>query len=760
MHRFPSYLVLIFLTAAIFIGFYVSTPSIELEDKTPENVFSLKNALENVKQMSKKPHATGFPAHKDVQKYLVEELRSLGLSPEVQSGYSLGKGRNLTKATNIMAKIKGREKGKALLLLSHYDSNPHSSLGASDAASGVATILEGIRAFLSKNTTPRNDIIVLFTDAEELGLNGASLFVDEHPWAKQIGLALNFEARGSGGPSYAFIETNRGNKNLLQEFIKANPKYPVANSLYYSIYKMLPNDTDLTVFRENRDIDGFNFAFIDDHFDYHTAQDSYERLDHKSLAHQGSYLMPLLEHFSEADITQLKSLTDYVYFNIPFFEVVSYPFDWIWPILVIALVFFVLILARGIKKGTIALKGILQGFLPLFIVLILNGIVAYAVWPFLKTIYPSYENILHGFTYNGHAYIWSVVFFAIATCIFTYNRFKKISIANLIVAPLFLWILICVAIANYLPGASFFVIPVYALLAMWFVCVNQKEPSIWPLLFLSLPAIWLYSPFISGFAIGLGLKMLVASALLLSLTFVLILPIFSRIGFPKSWAQVFFVFSIAGMVYAHIQTEYTTENRFPNSLVFIQDDNANKSYWASYDAVLSDWNESYFKGKELETSPITNIISSKYNTLLRHYSNAPTISVKSPFVETSLDSIINGNRHLTLCIAPNRPINRIEVYTNIIPLTKAKINGLPISPYDLLDRASGKLLTHFYSPGDYTEIELVYPENEKLQLTILEASNDLLENPKLNIKKRPENNMPMPFVLNDAVLTLNTFLYD
>jgi len=49
--------------------------------------------------------------------------------------------------------------------------------------------------------------------------------------------------RGSGGPSYMLIETNRGNANLIKEFTKANPEYPVANSLAYSIYKMLPNDT-------------------------------------------------------------------------------------------------------------------------------------------------------------------------------------------------------------------------------------------------------------------------------------------------------------------------------------------------------------------------------------------------------------------------------------------------------------------------------------------------------------------------------------
>ena len=42
--------------------------------------------------------------------------------------------------------------------------------------------------------------------------------------------------------------------NLISEFKNANPGFPSANSLMYSVYKMLPNDTDLTVFREQADI--------------------------------------------------------------------------------------------------------------------------------------------------------------------------------------------------------------------------------------------------------------------------------------------------------------------------------------------------------------------------------------------------------------------------------------------------------------------------------------------------------------------------
>ena len=42
---------------------------------------------------------------------------------------------------NILARIEGSEPGKALMLLSHYDSEVSTSFGASDAGSGVVVIL-------------------------------------------------------------------------------------------------------------------------------------------------------------------------------------------------------------------------------------------------------------------------------------------------------------------------------------------------------------------------------------------------------------------------------------------------------------------------------------------------------------------------------------------------------------------------------------------------------------------------------------------
>lgn len=759
MKKFTTGITLFLLGLATYWSFSSSMPSYQQSDTILLNSFSTDRALTHVKKISEAPHAVGFPAHKEVRDYIVSELEEMGLKTSLQEGYTAGDWANLSKATNILARIPGSEQGKALLLLSHYDSNPHSSLGASDAGSGVATILEGIRAFLSENKIPKNDIIILISDAEELGLNGADLFVNKHPWAEEVGLVLNFEARGSGGPSYMLIETNRGNSRLIEEFTAAGTEFPVANSLVYSIYKMLPNDTDLTVFREDRDIEGLNFAFIDDHYDYHTMRDNYERLDRNTLAHQGSYLMPLLTHFSNADLGDLKSLNDDVYFNVPFFKLVSYPFDWIWPMFVLALLSFICLLIYGFKKQRLHLKEIFKGFMPLAISLLINGVIGFYSWTLLKWLYPQYLDILHGFTYNGYYYIAAFVFLSIAICFWAYHKYQNISTPNLLVAPIFLWLIICGAVAMYLPGASFFIIPLFALLACFLVIINQKDPNPYLLVFMALPALWIYAPFIKMFPVGLGLKMMVASTILTSLTFYLLLPIF---GFYKSKNKLAFLGQLLFVIFiivAHFNAGFTKDRAKPSSLLYVLNTDDNSAQWVSYDHVLIDWNKPYLDGSTLKTENYQ-VISSKYSSGFTYSANAPLKEIASPKVEKSLDTIVGDNRLVKLTITPQRPVNRLEVFTNTVPLTAVKVNEIELSPYYLKDRNRSKLLTHYISNNDATTLELLFPKEQVLELQIYEASNDLLSHPLFSVPERPETSIPMPFILNDAILTTKKLRFE
>ncbi|WP_281847731.1 M28 family peptidase [Olleya namhaensis] len=757
-------LAILIIILAVYASFDALLPNKISDLETPLNQFSTERALIQLAEISKKPHYTGSEEHTKVRNYIVSELEKLGLEPQLQEGYTISKWGNLAKPINILARIKGTANTKALMLLTHYDSNPHSAIGASDAGSGVVTILEGLRAFLADGKQPKNDIIIGITDAEELGLNGADLFVNQHHWAKDIGLVLNFEARGSGGPSYMLIETNGGNANLMKQFVAAHPKFPVANSLAYSIYKMLPNDTDLTVFRRDGNIEGFNFAFIDDHFDYHTKMDNYERLDRNTLEHQGSYIMPLLHHFSQANLDQVKSTEDYIYFNVPFFNTVIYPFSWIIPMLILAIVLFIGLIIYGFRNHKLQLKVIKTGFNSFLLSLITSGIIGYFGWSLLLLIYPEYKELLHGFTYNGHTYIWFFVLITLAISFMFYrNTYKVNNTASLLVAPLTLWLIICTAIALKLEGASFFIIPVYFSLAAFFVLLKQKQPNSFLLTILCIPTLFILTPFVKMFPVGLGLKMLVASAVLVVLIFGLCLPIFGQLKHKKRWSYMFFFFGIVAFFMAHFNSAFTPDTPKPNSLVYTLDLDNNTALWATYDKTLDSYTENFLGSTPKEASQLNkNTFGSKYASGYTYASNAPVKAIPSPKIELSNDTIINNTRFFNICVMPQRDVQRMELFSDSTNLFKSfKINGVEAyrDKGDSLvfqNRKRNRLFSFYVEKGQMLDMQISVPKNQKTELQLFEASFDLLENEHFSIPPRSLNMIPKPFVLNDAVLVKKT----
>ncbi|MGL2962757.1 M20/M25/M40 family metallo-hydrolase [Flavobacterium sp. RSB2_4_14] len=745
------------LIAILFGVFYFMMPQSYDETEAPLSEFSTKRALEKVKEITKKPHFVGSKNHEVVAQFLKKELENLGLETSFQEGFTMTEKGTLVYSKNIIARIKGSANTKALLLLSHYDSAPHSSsLGASDDASGVATILESVRAFLHNKTAHKNDIIILFTDAEELGLNGATLFVTQHKWAKEIGLALNFEARGTSGPSYMLMETNEGNAKMVDAYSNGNVQYPVSNSLMYSIYKMLPNDTDLTVFRVNGKIQGFNFAFIDSHYNYHTAQDNFQNLDPKSLAHQGSYLFPLLNYYSNADLKNLNSKEDKVYFNVPF-AFLSYPFGWIVPMILIGFGLLFLFLFIGMGKHVLRMDEVIKGFIPLFGSLITAGLATYIGWKLLLNFYPQYQDILHGFTYNGHDYIYAFVSLSLAICFLFYkNKLKHNPEMNQTIAPLLIWLLLNIGIALKLKGAGFLIIPVISsTLMLGFFVLTQK--SNWFInCLLAIPTLIILVPFIQMFPVGLGLKILFGSAVLTVLTFALLFPIFGTFKRKGIWSLLFFIISIGFFVKAHLTSDYSNSKAKPNSLIYILDGDTNKANWTTYDVNLDEWTKGYLgDNPKSGTTLNTNKLYSKYGSSYTFMSDAPVKNIAKPTIEFLRDTI-KGNQHLyRIKISPNRRVNRYDIFnTNDVQINNFSANGVKSLNFEsnISSKTVGKLLTYYVVDNQPLEMDFSIPANQKLDLNLVESSFDLMSNPLFTITKRKSWMIPTPFVLNDAVI--------
>ena len=757
MKKKHSALLSVGFLAAVLCGVYFSMMPHWLSDNTSLAEFSTSRSLEHIKAIAGKPHYVGSDNHEQVAAYLEKQLQELGLETATQRGTSLSDWGNLVASKNIMARIKGTGDGKALLLLSHYDSAPHSaSLGASDDASGVATILEAVRAFLHAKTPHKNDIIILFTDAEELGLNGAVLFVTQHMWAKEVGLVLNFEARGTEGPSYMLMEVNRGNAAMVKAFTDAKPGYPVSNSMMYSIYKMLPNDTDLTVFREHGKVPGFNFAFIDGHYNYHTAQDDYAHLSPKTIEHQGTYLMPLLQYFSNADLAKMDSADDFVYFNTPFYFV-SYPFSWVWYMWTGALALFLFLIFIGVGKRVLNFREMAIGFLPMLGTLILAGLLTFLGWKILLSAYPQYNDLLNGFTYNGHDYIGAFVFLALAVCFLLYLKPRnEIAAANHSVAPLLLWIIVNLAIAAYLPGAGFFIIPVFfGLLTLAYFIITQSSNRFINLL-LAVPALVLFAPFIVMFPVGLGLKMLTGSAVLMVLVFTLLLPIFGTFPRKGAWSLVMLLVSIVFFVKAHLNSGYEPGKAKSNSLVYLLDADKNKAVWATYDRNLDPWTKSYLGENPTTATALKSLpLFSKYDTPFSFSAVAPLKPIAKPSIEFLRDSVIGNQRYLKIRITPNRKVNRYDIFADATtPFHNFKANGATAlgQKGSLYQRKNERVLSYYVVANQPLLLEFSVPKNAHPNLWLLESSFDLTSNPIFKMIPRKNWMMPTPFVLNDAVI--------
>ncbi len=195
----------IIIVGAIVIGLMQIKAPEPADLNGPLDSFSSARAMEKLQVIAKEPHPIETPEHDKVRDYLISELEGLGLSPEVQKSFVTNEWfeRVFTgNIENIIARIPGTDNSKAIMIAGHYDSVP-TSPGAADDGAAIAAMLETVR-ILQMSGPLKNDVILHMSDGEEAGLLGSKAFTDEHPWAKDVGLVLNFEARGNKGESFMF----------------------------------------------------------------------------------------------------------------------------------------------------------------------------------------------------------------------------------------------------------------------------------------------------------------------------------------------------------------------------------------------------------------------------------------------------------------------------------------------------------------------------------------------------------------------------
>ena len=585
--RGPATLLLLLVTAWLSSS-YRTIPS-PVAATAPDSVFSSARAMSHLARIASEARPPGSPNHARTRDYLIDRLGALGHTASVQTATSFdaGYGGAMTVATvrNILARIPGTEPGgPAVLVTAHYDSR-EIALGAADDGSGVVAILETVRA-LGARAPLRNDLIVLITDAEEIGLLGARAFVDEHPWFDDGAVLISIEMRGGGGPSMMF-ETGADNGWVIDALRQADP-YPAANSVSYEIYQRMPNDTDFTPFKEAGK-QGLNFAAIGKAHVYHQYYDSPENLSEGTLQHHGEHALAMLEYFGNADLSNVDA-PDVSYISVPFVGLVTYGPLWIRVFGGAAVAAWLLAFIVG-RKGGARFFGVLVGVGASAIYLGLVVLLANALYNWREGAHPELGALHAGSFHSEGWYLLAIlcVAFALAAVIAGVLR-RWFSVAELAVGALLVPVGLAAAATVMFPFAAMnFQWPAVAgcvgALAVCGLARGQRMGLVrWIVVAVAaVPVVVVLTPLTEALWLAMGLASTEGLALLLGLGFLMLLPALDAVREPNGWwAPVAGVLAAGAFLAVGMSTATPSPERpAPSTLVYMLDHETNTAWWGT-----------------------------------------------------------------------------------------------------------------------------------------------------------------------------------
>lgn len=725
----------------------------------PASDFAAYRALRDVAVIASRPHPMGSPANAHVRDYLARRCRALGLSVFVQdtSVVVAQKGQLIAgRVQNIIARLPGRQPGgRAVLVLAHYDSQPHAP-GAGDNGAGVAAMLETIRALRTRPPL-LHDVIWLFSDGEEAGLLGARAYAaDTARLRREVGVALNFEGRGNAGPSLTF-EVSPQNGWVMREYARVAP-YPIASSLFYDAYRHLPNDTDFTPLRA-AGVTGLNFAFVGGYPYYHSPADTPAHLDLGSLQHHGSYMLSLVRHFGTISLARTKA-PDETFFNPLGNWLVHYPASWNLPLTLVTLSLLLLALVLAYQRGRLCLSSLLGGTLVWLGGLLLLLGAGWSLLGLLTALYPQYGAFYDQASYNAPAYQGALL--ALGAGIFAayYGWLSRYLRPGSLVGGALLMVATLAGLLQWQASSSAFLLtlPLLAATVAWGLRLSQvasptRQPNVglgqW---LMALPAVALLSQVIAllfvVFGLGLlALAPLLVAAVLLGLLLPVLLPIVSLPTGPNrpaatNWALPTLAFTamVVALGVGHLTRQPTADQPQQTQLFYALDATHHQAYWLSAAARPDAWTSCVLTRPTYQ--PLPGLFPQLAAPVL--HQAAPVLALAPPTLTVLAHERVNGQQRLRLRLVPGRAeVSSLSLeITPTAPLRALWVAGHRVAA-TALPPTAGTVHLDFFAPkaaGELIELETA----SKGQLRVAVTTRSLGLPAGLGLPALPPTLVPAP----------------
>ena len=333
--------------------------------------FSGQRVLQDLEVISKEHHSVAHPQERArVREYLIGRLEELGADTVRLFRYDSLQGpfnKHVTytfDAIDVLAEFapaSGADDCTWLMFVAHYDSRYSQpmpkrdtvwSYGAADDGYGLGVTLETVRNLVKDRANWNQGVKVLFTDAEEPGLDGmTAIWENDREQFDNVGMIINIEGRGPWGPALLF-ETCAGSSRIM-DLYAGSAKSPFTYSLTTVVYRIMPNFTDFTIVKDH--IPGMNFSTITDVNHYHTDLDNFSNVSAKTVQHYGAQILPVASEYVHnpkyADKDYLRSDSDTVNFTIPLLGLVNMSKTWYLILNIAVFLLFILLLLLEMRRG-------------------------------------------------------------------------------------------------------------------------------------------------------------------------------------------------------------------------------------------------------------------------------------------------------------------------------------------------------------------------------------------------------------------------
>lgn len=722
----------------------------------PATQFSAARAMEHVRRIASAPRSLGSRGHDAARDYIAAQLASAGIEHEVQrTSVAVDDPHDtpiIAHVENVVGRLRGTRSGGAILLVAHYDSVP-SGPGASDDAHAVGVLLETARALVARGRM-KNDVILLFTDGEEMGLLGSRAFVEQHPWYRDVKVALNFEARGTHGPSVLF-ETGHGSGWAVEQFGRAGAE-PLGNSLLPRLYEILPNKTDLTPIRKTG-VMGLNFAFFDGFAGYHSQHDTVAELDPRSLQHQGEHALAAAAALGN-DALAAAPRHDVIFFDVLGARFFAYPMSAVPLLTLLCAALFAAAFTAGLRRGRIGWRGTLRAAAACAVALVAVPFSTELLARAVAMAHPDYRFVPAGEPHVATLYRVAFLAIGVALALFAYGAIApRARRAELTLGAALVWLASLGVTTFVLPEATYLLTwPLLLLLAppavMWWRRADAGTawqfaaavPALAAAAFLLVP--WIDWSFIILTIRGAALPLLFAM-LLFGLAA-------SMLGRMRKAATATLFAGIVAFAAALSNPAGTGADPVMTSLEYGVNGDDGRSWWIAQSEPTDAWRSAIFNAK-VQTDGMTDFIP--YNDWKVWRTAAPLVRFAPPAVEERGDVTANGVRTVTLRVLPSRDVAALRVFlVEPVALVSASIDGRPIAAKSLPNARWGA--SYLAPPRGGFELRLATTSSAPLHIRAVAESYGLKG---LSFTPRTANEIPASFGFGpvDAVHVGRTFTF-